>query len=125
MALKMGGGKAVPPKTGTDYTEHLGFAAQKSKPVTGIVTKEQTVSGKTIAGGTSETSTLHPGVFTNGMSITVEGGRTLNLGNYESARIGVHITVPCDNDSLNEAYEYATNWVSEKIDEAVKIAKGE
>jgi hypothetical protein len=78
-------------------------------------------------GGVSQSQTLNPGVFVNkqfGMSITVEGSRTLNLGNYESARIGVNITVPCEPTTLNDAYEYATNWVSEKITEAEKSIKG-
>jgi hypothetical protein len=116
MPLKMTG--TVPTKTGVDYEKHL-----TSQPVTGMVTSTKSVSGKEIASAPSETQTLHPGVFTDGMSIRVEGGRVLNLGNYETARVGVTITVPCDKDSLDEAYQYATSWVSEKIEEAVKMAK--
>jgi len=116
MALKLPTTPAV--KTGVDYNQHL-----HTKPVTGIVSTSKAVKGEEIAGSASETKVLHPGVFSNGMSITVEGGRTMNLGNYESARVGVSITVPCDKDSLNDAYAYATSWVSEKIEEAVKMAK--
>jgi gamma-glutamyltranspeptidase len=57
------------------------------------------------------------------MAITVEGGRVMNLGNYETARIGVSITVPCSTATLDEAYNFGTTWVSEKIEEAVKAAK--
>lgn len=116
MALKMSGKSAV--KTGVGYQQHL-----QSKPVTGMVSTSKAVQGKEIATSLSETETLHPGVFSNGMSITVEGGRVMNLGNFETARVGVSITVPCSKDSLEEAYEYATTWVSEKIEEAVKSAK--
>ena len=116
MALKMkGGGGSKKP----DYSAHL-----KTKPITGIKSSSKSVKGETIAESTSATETLHPGVFTNGMSITVEGGRVINLGNYETARVGVTITVPCEKGSLDEAYQFATNWVSEKINEAVKDAKG-
>lgn len=116
MALKMkdNGEK----KIGVDYGQHL-----KTEPVTGMVSTAKAVSGQQIAGSLSETQTLHPGVFSDGMSIRVEGGRVLNLGNYETARVGVTITVPCTKDSLEEAYDYATTWVSGKIDEAVKQAK--
>jgi len=116
MALKgLGSGgkqKAV------DYNQHL-----KTKPVTGIVSSSKAVKGETIAQSSSETKVLHPGVFTNGMSITVEGGRVINLGNYETARVGVSITVPCDKGSLDEAYQFATDWVDSKIEEALKDAK--
>ena len=47
----------------------------------------------------------------------------MNLGNYETARVGVTITVPCSKDTLEEAYNYATEWVSAKINEAVGMAK--
>ena len=118
MALKVGkitfGNSS---KTGVDYTKHL------VKPITAIESSSKAVQGKVIAETTSESKTIHPGVFTNGMSITVEGGRVINLGNYETARVGVSITVPCDKDSLNEAYEFATGWVSGRIEEAVKMAK--
>lgn len=106
-------------KVGPDYMQHL-----TTKPVTGMVSSSKSVKGQQMAESASETQTLHPGVFSNGMSITVEGGRVLNLGNYETARVGVTITVPCSPDTLNEAYAYATGWVSEKIEEAVKMAKG-
>jgi hypothetical protein len=51
----------------------------------------------------------------------VEGGRVLNLGNYESARITVAITVPTTVDQLSEAYEFASDWVSAKIEESVNL----
>ena len=123
MALK-GLGQEKKPATGMDvgkgkdYTSHL-----QTKPVTGMVTSSKLVGGKEVAAAYAETQTLHPGVFTNGMSITVEGGRTLNLGNFESARVGVIMTMPCTKETLEEAYTYATEWVSAKIEEAVKMAK--
>lgn len=116
MALNI---KGKPP-TGVDYSAHL-----SATPVTGMVSTSKAVSGQPIGQTLSESQTLHPGVFTEGMSIRVEGGRVLNLGNYETARVGVTITVPCTKDTLEEAYDYATGWVSTKIDEAVKQAKSD
>jgi hypothetical protein len=57
--------------------------------------------------------------------IEVGGGMTINLGNFESTRIDVRLTVPCTKDDLEEAYEFATNWVGEKIGKAVAEAKGQ
>ena len=88
-----------------------------------MVSTSKAVKGEEIAGSLSETQTLHSGVYSDGMSIRVEGGRVMNLGNYETARVGVTITVPCSKETLEEAYSYATEWVSEKINEAVAQAK--
>jgi hypothetical protein len=111
----------VPPK-GTDYSKHLA-----SKPIVSMETMEKSIKGEPIPfASTGETVTQHPGIFTQqpGMSISIQGGRTLNLGNHESAKIGVIITVPCDATSLTDAYEWATTWVSDKIESAIKDAKG-
>jgi hypothetical protein len=115
--------KVSKPNPGIDYSKHL-----ESKPIEGTVSVEKK-NGKDsqFTGGQSESVTLHPGVFNkknSGMSINVVGGRTLNLGNYESARVDVHVTVPCDPETLNEAFEFASEWISGKINEAVKSAKG-
>jgi hypothetical protein len=117
MALK-GLGEQVKKVAPTDYSKHLG-----TKPITAGVHTSKSVAGEKIAESVTQDKTLHPGVFTNGMSITVEGGRVINLGNYETARIGVSITVPCAKDSLEDAYKYATDWVSSKIEEAVAETK--
>ena len=70
MALKMkGNGNPKPEKTiGVDYQQHL-----STQPVTGMVSTSKSVKGEEIAGSLSETQTLHPGVFSNGMSIRWKG----------------------------------------------------
>lgn len=121
MALKLSGKSAGPTKhVGVDYQKHL-----TTQPVVGMVSTSKAISGHTVAESVSESKTLHAGVFNDGMSIRVEGGRVINLGNFETARVGVTITVPCSKDTLDEAYAYATGWVSDRIEEAVKLAKEE
>lgn len=56
--------------------------------------------------------------------VTVEGSQTVNLGNYNSARVGVSVEWPCNIDQLDAAYEKASDWVSNKIMEAVKELPG-
>ena len=75
----------------------------------------------------SEEKTEHPGVIfpeSDTIIMEVQGGSTINLGNFESARIGVHLRLPCNKDSLEETYKFATDWIGEKINSAVKDAKG-
>lgn len=56
-------------------------------------------------------------------TVAVIGGMTINLGNYESAKIQVSLSMPCTKDTLNDAYEFASTWVSEKIEQATKAIK--
>lgn len=57
-------------------------------------------------------------------TVHVNGSRTVNLGNYESAKIDVGITMPTTKDDLVSAYEFASDWVSEKIKEVTDSMKG-
>jgi hypothetical protein len=109
------------------YDKHL-----VSTPVTGTTT---VTKSKSLGGGVKEESLVKSDVETvnKGLGVAkdqlhmieVGGGQTINLGNYESARIDVRITVPCTKDDLEAAYEWASDWVSAKIQEAVSSAKGE
>lgn len=42
-------------------------------------------------------------------------GLTLNLGNYNAARIDVFVKVPCYKEEIDEAYEFAQAWAEERI----------
>lgn len=47
-------------------------------------------------------------------------GLTLNIGNYESARIDVKLNVPCYREEVDEAYEWARKWAEERVRREVK-----
>lgn len=51
--------------------------------------------------------------------VTVRYGLTMNLGNYESARVDVEVTVPCYKEELEEGYAEAVTFVEEKINKEV------
>lgn len=100
------------------YDQHL-----TSDPVQCITTTSKLIKGTEYDVHSAE-EVVHKGVFTKkntGMKIEFAGGRTINLGNYESARVDVRITVPCDPEALEEAYQFASEWVSEKINAAVNV----
>jgi len=110
------------PKTGV-YDKHL-----ESKPTLGFIkidiASSHPKSEKVIK---DEEIVIHKGAISDqgtGFEIEVGGGRTINLGNYESAKIDVRIRAPSTKESLEEVYEWATGWVSDKISEAVDAAKG-
>jgi hypothetical protein len=71
---------------------------------------------------------VHPGVTIPPDQLyllTVEGSYTINLGNFESARIGVAIRMPTIKADLEDAYLWCNEWISTKMDTAVANAKGE
>lgn len=54
------------------------------------------------------------------LKIELRCGKTVNLGNYESARVDIAITVPTTKADLEDAYEFAVQWVDVKMKEALE-----
>jgi hypothetical protein len=54
-------------------------------------------------------------------------GVTINMGNYESARIDVNVQVPCYVEEADAAYQWARNWAAKRVESEsadVKASKG-
>lgn len=49
--------------------------------------------------------------------VRVGAGLTINMDNYESLRIDCAVTIPCKPDSLDSAYQIASDFVADKISE--------
>lgn len=47
--------------------------------------------------------------------VNLSMGLTINLGNYESARIDVGIRVPCYLEEASEAYEFSKKFATERL----------
>ncbi|MEG1728734.1 MAG: hypothetical protein RR280_04245 [Bacteroidaceae bacterium] len=47
------------------------------------------------------------------------GARTINLGNYESAKIEVYLQLPTAVGDIDATYAYATAWVEKKLEDAL------
>lgn len=122
MALSFNKAPPAKPPSISEFDKHL-----VSKPAMGQVSavkiagkpkKEQVVSEKS--------EVIHKGIMApvdKLCMVRVGGSHTANLGNYESAKISVSIEMPSLKDDLNETYEFCTNWVSEKMAEALDAAK--
>jgi len=52
-------------------------------------------------------------------------GLTLNLGNYESARLDVTVEVPCYLEDVDAADEWARQWVEKRVVKEVENVCGE
>lgn len=56
--------------------------------------------------------------------VGVVAGQTINLGNYNSARISVSVKLPCKKADLDQTYDEAMEWVDERMSDLIMQAKG-
>ena len=89
---------------------------EKVIPTQVFVTRQFFKSGeeKRQAEGKEETISINKFV-TEPAKVQVEYGLTLNLGNYESARVSVAVTVPCYREEIEDAHAFATDWCESKL----------
>lgn len=114
---------AINIKKKDEFSAHLGGAKMEAKAVVGTISAQHK-NGKMLL---DKQETVHKGVMVAAdqmCQVHVGGSHTVNLGNYESAKISIGITMPCTKADINDTYEFATNWVSEKMTDAVKDVKG-
>lgn len=52
-----------------------------------------------------------------------ELGSTINMGNYESARVMVTVSVPCYREEVSAAYDWAKDFVEERFKKEVAEAR--
>lgn len=106
-------------KPGDDVATELGFAStsvvnKQFDPQTGVTTvlaekhKQEPV-----------TPTVAPIPADKLAKVSVGAGRKVNLGNYESADVSIHLSLPTHVDNLDEAYVRITKWIEKKMDEAL------
>lgn len=65
---------------------------------------------------TSETEIISVNKFvTEPAKVTVDYGLVMNLGNYETCRVGVAVSVPCYFEELDRAYKWAAKWAEDRV----------
>ena len=85
-----------------------------------FVTKQYTANKKEGAiQGTDEVIAIHK-FISEPARVEVSLGLTLNLGNFESARLSVGVTVPCYKEETDAAFEFAKEWVASRVATEVK-----
>lgn len=87
------------------------------KSTTATVTK---VYGKIGLPDTKDEELAVRTFITNPAMVEIGYGLTLNIGNYESARIDVRIALPCYVEETDQAFAFAKKWTEERIQTEVK-----
>lgn len=73
-------------------------------------------SGPSVGGDSQDEDVIAVHKFqTETARVTVDYALTINLGNYESAKIGVSVSVPCYVEEMSDAYEFAQAWAEERL----------
>lgn len=89
--------------------------SRRQEKATGITSVLRTVSGKEVSSTQDEEEIEIHQFITEPAKVTLTMGVTLNLGNYEGARIDVGITVPCYKEEVDQAHADALKWVETRI----------
>lgn len=56
-------------------------------------------------------------------NVTVEMGMTINLGDFNSCKIRVALSLPCYSEEKDEAFLHAKEWVEERTLEEAGVAR--
>lgn len=112
---------------GTEGAGNSSLIGKQAKGTIKIIkTKNDKAGGNNAITAQDTEEIVHKGILLEAKKacvITVTGGSTVNLGNYEFARIDVALTMQVAEDELDAGYEFICTWVSEKIAKAVKDSK--
>ena len=101
--------------------------AKDKKEETGEVLSREAfyeVSKTTLGEEKSESGRLRVSAFvTNPATVSVKAGATVNLGNYESARVDVMVSIPCYVEEIDDVYPKAKEWVDLRLAQEYKELK--
>lgn len=95
----------------------------KSKPATATTTKTITDKKTVVSEDTNQEQVetpADPNPTEPQCEVGVEMSYTHNLGNYQSARVQVSLKVPCVHAEVDEVYDYAREWVDNKLNGLVE-----
>lgn len=85
------------------------------KEVKAAVRKQFSKSGKLLrAEDSEETLEVHE-FITEPVLLRVGFGVTENLGDFESVRVDISLTVPCYKEELEDAAKFAEEWVATRV----------
>lgn len=84
------------------------------------VTKQFVAKKKEGVAQTEEETLAVHRFATEPAKIEVSLGLTLNLGSFESAKLLVGMQVPCYKEEANDAFDWAKEWISTRLQKEVK-----
>ncbi|QXN72668.1 hypothetical protein RCZAHN_59 [Rhodobacter phage RcZahn] len=107
----------------------LKISTKKATPAKATVSTELKESGKVVAENSHE-ETPNLGVKPNisgeqWCAVGFEASYTHNLGNYQSARVQVSLSIPCPHSEIDDVYDMAKSWVDARVQKLVEELNGD
>ena len=87
------------------------LVTKKTGKATTSVQHKQTGAEQTSQEAVGEPKTLE-GATCN---VGIEASMTINLGDYNSVRIGCSLHLPCYHDEIDEVFDFGKQWVDDKM----------
>lgn len=94
------------------------------KAAVGTVSEQKKSGGQILTDETTEqkvelpeTMSAQQGGEAPWCEVGVDASYTKNMGNYESAKFGVNLRVPCQQTEIDQAFKFANDWVDAKMQE--------
>ena len=57
--------------------------------------------------------------------VGIEASMTINMGDYNSVRIGCSLQLPCEHGEIDEVFEFGKQWIDQKMQDLQPEAAGE
>lgn len=89
-----------------------------------FVTKQFKKNGNDVSTEESQDKIAVHKFATEPARVMVEYGLTMNMGNFESARLSVAVTLPCYREEVDSAHAFAAKWAGDRLAEEVSKVKG-
>jgi hypothetical protein len=58
-------------------------------------------------------------------TVGIEASMTINMGDYNSVRIGCSLQLPCEHGEIDEVFEFGKQWIDQKMQDLQPEAAGE
>ena len=104
-----------------NYEEHLGAEVKDTKKAISI-SLSRTKDGETMDLVNDNSSETDPTVSMSEplARVTIGMGRTINTGNYSSAKFDISVSLPCKVSELEETYQKAKEFCEQKGEQILK-----
>lgn len=88
------------------------------KPSVATLTKsEKTEQGNTVVHPPEYETVEAPKPVAVPCVVAVNAGQTIPVGDYANVKIGVHLSVTCEPDEVEDTFDFISSWVGEKLSE--------
>jgi hypothetical protein len=98
-----------------------------AEPITLTVSRTYKASGEVVANDDWQETLIVREFLSTPARVGVDLSQTVNMGNFESVRVGVLLQIPCYAEEAGGAYEFASKFCKERVvaerDAAVDWAK--